>query len=927
MKMGKGALVAVRVGGWRVLFRPARRAGGILALAAVVGGVLATASSCAAAPLLSATLSPDTLSGEPPVIHGELDTERVFATRAMVVAEVNTFDLGAHWRAELTTGPVSGPWVLAGEGTTGGGNSDDFISIGSADATTPGSTGVRWNVQHHLVPGTNYFARFTLEDAAGTVTRTFEFKTLAIGKPEVPELRNEPGGHTTFEAEELAVAKTKGGKAFKAQIETNGLTTEYNFEYALARSGPWKPFSSGANGTITKEEDFADPEPELIGLAPETTYFVRLTAKNADGELTQNRFVGVNQANPEGEREEVESFTTPTERPIVQGRAYRNITATSARVVDAVDPREAETRWQFESSTHPQEPSSWAPIPGLEGTITEAQSQAGGEAVPIVEGTFDGLHPASEYCIRVAATNKVGATQGPESCFETEGPPTAVTEAVHARDATSLRVLGAIDPHATPTTDEQAVTVEGTPSGGTFTLSFEGHTTGPIAFDAPAQGGSGSIARALESLPGEPELSVVGLRGGPYTVSFVGAATGQPEPAITADGSELQPAGKVTVSTIQAGGEGYDTAGYFEYVTRQQFEESGFQGATKTAAQPLKAVVSEQFFGQDLPGLEAGLTYEFRAVASSTFPGAPVVDAEPQTMTVPAAAAASTSSPCPNSALRTGPSANLPDCRAYEQVTPVDKEGAQEPFNYGPAVVSGAIVGGDGEHVALEDPSVSWGSEPGSGQSPYFFSRDSSRQEWTMTAGSPQPETGVQRVVPELYSENGSEVASEVDIHTSLGSGESKEILFKAGPGGGPYQTVAAVPRDKVEGIAEGNVVRNAGWVGASADFSKLILQVEDPELAEARTQTKSGKLDVYEYDEGQLRQINVGAGTCGAHLVAGSGEASGYRSSAHAVSADGSRVFFEAVPGSICSATPHLYIRENGSKNCRHRCFPVWRG
>ncbi len=332
-------------------------------------------------------------------------------------------------------------------------------------------------------------------------------------------------------------------------------------------------------------------------------------------------------------------------------------------------------------------------------------------------------------------------------------------------------------------------------------------------------------------------------------------------------------------------------------------------------AQPLKAVSSEQFFGQDLPGLEAGQTYEFRAVASSTFPGTPVVEAEPQTMTVPAAVAASAPGACPNSALRTGPSANLPDCRAYEQVTPVDKEGAQESFNYGPKVVSGAIVGGDGEHVALEDPSVSWGSGPDGGQSPYFFTRDSSRQEWTMTAGSPEPETGVQRVVPELYSENGSEVASEVDVHTSLGSGESKEILFKAGPGGGPYATVAAVPRDQVEGIAEGNVARNAGWVGASADFSKLILQVEDPELGEARTQTKSGKLDVYEYDEGKLRQVNVGAGTCGAHLVTGLGEANGFRSSAHAVSADGSRVFFEAVPGSTCSAAPHLYMRENGSK------------
>ncbi len=51
--------------------------------------------------------------------------------------------------------------------------------------------------------------------------------------------------------------------------------------------------------------------------------------------------------------------------------------------------------------------------------------------------------------------------------------------------------------------------------------------------------------------------------------------------------------------------------------------------------------------------------------------------------------------------------------------------------------------------------------------------------------------------------------------------------------------------------------------------------------------------------------------GTCGANIVDGFEEA-GRLSSVHAVSSDGLRVFFEAVPGSDCSEPKHLYMRLN---------------
>jgi len=79
-----------------------------------------------------------------------------------------------------------------------------------------------------------------------------------------------------------------------------------------------------------------------------------------------------------------------------------------------------------------------------------------------------------------------------------------------------------------------------------------------------------------------------------------------------------------------------------------------------------------------LTGLEPGTTYHYRFVARSDG-GGPVHgvgqgEADATFTTYPPAGAAKTD--CPNQAFRTGASALLPDCRAYEMVSPVDKEGA-----------------------------------------------------------------------------------------------------------------------------------------------------------------------------------------------------------------------------------------------------------
>jgi hypothetical protein len=64
----------------------------------------------------------------------------------------------------------------------------------------------------------------------------------------------------------------------------------------------------------------------------------------------------------------------------------------------------------------------------------------------------------------------------------------------------------------------QTVTVTGTPTGGTFTLTYDGQTTAAIAYNATAAVVQSAL-RALSNMP-ESGVSVTGSAGGPYTVTF-----------------------------------------------------------------------------------------------------------------------------------------------------------------------------------------------------------------------------------------------------------------------------------------------------------------------------------------------------------------------------------------------------------------------
>jgi len=102
-----------------------------------------------------------------------------------------------------------------------------------------------------------------------------------------------------------------------------------------------------------------------------------------------------------------------------------------------------------------------------------------------------------------------------------------------------------------PVNEVQTVTVGGSPTGGTFTLTFAGQTTATITYNAAAS----AVQTALQALStiGSGNITVSGSGGGPYTCTFAGTLAGMNVAQMTASAAGLTPSGTVTVVTTTPG--------------------------------------------------------------------------------------------------------------------------------------------------------------------------------------------------------------------------------------------------------------------------------------------------------------------------------------------------------------------------------------
>ncbi len=278
-------------------------------------------------------------------------------------------------------------------------------------------------------------------------------------------------------------------------------------------------------------------------------------------------------------------------------------------------------------------------------------------------------------------------------------------------------------------------------------------------------------------------------------------------------------------------------------------------------------------------GLAPGTTYHYRAVVTGAV-GEPVVG-EDQTFTTHAATR------CPNEAFRSGYSANLPDCRAYELVTPPNKDSAQPDKNEGAngfgelelwKTLKDNFAAVDGNRLAFQSEDVRPGSPSASER--YLATRGSGG--WSAQNVYPPTDYYGFKCPFEQnvgYSEDLSTSVLGVaaagqpcGLDPELVPGEPRGVAnsFVRDNTTGTYQLIDLTP----EGVAPAP----PSGRGASADFSHLVFTEE----AVLTPGAPAGGEDLYEWSAGRVALVTFvnGAPVAGTYV---------------GISADGSRVFFRS--------------------------------
>jgi hypothetical protein len=482
---------------------------------------------------------------------------------------------------------------------------------------------------------------------------------------------------------------------------------------------------------------------------------------------------------------------------------------------------------------------------------TPGEIGSGTSLVP-VHADVSALNAGAVYHFRLHASNTNGTSESKDETFVTPPAVKLTTGTATLIQPTTATLNGTVDPEGQPVSDCH------------FEYSGPGITEASAPCVPPPGAGS-SILEVHADLTGlqprgEYAFRLIATNSDGTTegaaVSFTTAPAVKLE---TGDATNIASTSATLVGTVDPQG---------ATITECRFEYGVEYALDHTApCSPFPGSVSEEVeVRADISGLAAGQTYQFRLVAA---------DSEGQStgaltvFTTPLALPPETA--CPNAGLRTGPSANLPDCRAYELVSPPDKKGSDiagmpsrtRASSDGSAISfmsTGAFADAQGMNIATEYMAVRTAAPATPGWATH-----------AITPGNLEPaatKEATEFVEPRYMGEFSSDLSRGFFFsNTALTSGspdtaEVPNLYMRTDlrtPGPGSYRLLSDCPG------CTGPLPQNAdqhnlpSLAGESADFSHVIFESEEPLTADVAAQGCTPAYNgncpdrLYEWTDGQV--------------------------------------------------------------------------
>lgn len=598
--------------------------------------------------------------------------------------------------------------------------------------------------------------------------------------------------------------------------------------------------------------------------------------------------------------------------PILNANPIANVSYTSAKASGTVTfDTEAnggsEGFWYFQYC-HPASPGECTESAGPWQNGPEAFTHtlpAGSEAIP-VEEQLTGLNPGTEYVFRLTALPFAGGefhSPEPYEAFETEPvqAPSIANLQVSSIGTESAHVSAEVNPNGTDPAFDAHWQFECTPS-------CNGLTSGTVS-GAPA-----TVEADLTDLAAKTSYTVrlVASNSGGESEASKTFSTASSAPKVTAFAAGPVSSDQTDINA-EIDPESSPTTYWFEW---------GTEDCSVGSCQSIPPV-HEAFAGSDglyhfvfrhLSGLSPETTYHFRIVAKNAFG---TTEGDDQQFTT----AAAEPSTCPNEARREEQhSTYLPDCRAYEMVSPPEKEGGNV------AIFSGGTFAAADGSAAVFTSFTGFEELEGMGSIAQYQSQ---REPGTGDNGwSSHPITPKQAALPFSQILSGQLPQFQASFTPDLSYGvyrsripltddpwtpENTNFYLRGDLREGPQvdQLISGCPlcEEEKEAIPSLPPQLRGTFAGASRDLSHVLFEsfLVLTKNAPAFHGRPYGPRHLYESVNGKVRLVGILPNGSPAPTSTTGMPASANRYPLRMISADGQRVFFE-VP-----SDGSIYMREGG--------------